>query len=225
MIFMAFPPLVLASRSPRRREMLAWLEIPFDVLDGSIDETPLAAEDPREHVLRIAAEKARFAGEEISDRWVILSADTVVVDGDTILGKPADEEDAVRMLTRLSGREHFVDTAFVIYNLGDRSEARGLCESRARMRMLTAEEILDYVRSGDPMDKAGAYAIQNPDFNPVPQFSGCMANVMGLPLCHLKRELIQKGAVIDADISLVCRERLGYDCPIWARVEAGEEIG
>ena len=225
MIFMFFPPIALASRSPRRREMLSWLGLVYESLDGSIDETPLPGEDPRGHVLRVAEEKALAAARELEGNWTIISADTVVVDEGTILGKPANAEDAARLLEKLNGREHFVDSGLIIYNLDDRSINKALCESRVQMRPITSEEILDYVSSGDPLDKAGAYAIQNRDFNPVPEFSGCMANVMGLPLCHLLRELKDRRVLIKKNPSEVCNEQLGYDCPIWERVLAGEEIG
>jgi predicted house-cleaning NTP pyrophosphatase (Maf/HAM1 superfamily) len=118
-----------------------------------------------------------------------------------------------------------VDTGLIIYNLDDRSINKVICESIVRMRYFTSEEILDYVSSGDPLDKAGAYAIQNRDFNPVPEFSGCMANVMGLPLCHLLRELKERRVLMRKNPPQVCKEQLGYDCPIWERVLAGEEIG
>jgi septum formation protein len=222
---MFFPPLALASRSPRRREMLSWLGLPFECLDGSINETPLPEEAPRAHVLRVAEEKARSAAREWEGTWTLISADTVVVDQGEILGKPADAGDAARMLEQLSGREHCVDTGLIIYNLDDGSITSTLCESRVRMRSLTAEEIMDYVRSGDPLDKAGAYAIQNRDFNPVPEFSGCMANVMGLPLCHLVRQLEDRRVLLKKNPPDVCKEHAGYDCPIWERVLAGEEIG
>ena len=225
MIFMFSPPIALASRSPRRREMLSWLGLAYESLDGSIDETPLPGEDPRGHVLRVAEEKALAAARELEGNWTIISADTVVVDEGTILGKPANAEDAARLLEKLNGREHFVDSGLIIYNLDDRSINKALCESRVQMRSITSEEILDYVSSGDPLDKAGAYAIQNRDFNPVPEFSGCMANVMGLPLCHLLRELKDRRVLIKKNPSEVCNEQLGYDCPIWERVLAGEEIG
>jgi len=205
--------------------MLSWLGLAFESLDGSIDETPLPGEDPRGHVLRVAEEKAQAAARELEGNWTIISADTVVVDEGTILGKPANAEDAARLLEKLSGREHFVDSGLIIYNLDDRSINKALCESRVQMRPITSEEILDYVSSGDPLDKACAYAIQNRDFNPVPEFSGCMANVMGLPLCHLLRELKDRRVLIKKNPSEVCNEQLGYDCPIWERVLAGEEIG
>ncbi len=225
MIFMFFPPLALASKSPRRREMLSWLGMPFESLDGSIDETPLQGEDPRGHALRVAEEKALAAARNLEGNWTIISADTIVVDGGDILGKPVNPEDAARMLEQLSGRQHFVDTGLIIYNLDDCNLSRALCQSNVRMRSLTSEEILDYVRSGDPLDKAGAYAIQNRDFNPVPEFSGCMANVMGLPLCHLLRELKDRKVLLKKNPPDICRAQLGYDCPIWEKVLAGEEIG
>jgi septum formation protein len=225
MISVVSPNLALASQSPRRREMLAWLGLPFETLDGSVDETPLNGEDPRGHVLRVAEAKARAVGARLGGNFTLISADTVVIDDGAIVGKPVDQADAVRILERLSGREHLVDTGYIIYNLNTHNLVKGLCESRVRMRSFTSEEILDYVRSGDPLDKAGAYAIQNRDFHPVPEFTGCMANVMGLPLCHLKRELNQQGIVIMKELAEVCRDHLKYDCIISERIQNGEEVG
>ena len=205
--------------------MLTWLGIPFETLDGGIDETPLTGEDPGAHVRRVAEEKALAAGRQLEGDWMVIAADTVVADGGEILGKPRDEADAARMLEQLSGREHAVQTGFILYNLKEGSLWKGTCESRVRMRSFSAEEILDYVRSGDPLDKAGAYAIQNRDFHPVTDFRGCMANVMGLPLCHLKRELIRAGIVLRAEPAQICRDQLDYGCSISARVLDGEEIG
>jgi septum formation protein len=205
--------------------MISWLGIPFERLDGSINESPLQGENPQEHVLRVAEEKARSATRELEGNWIVISADTVVVDKGLILGKPMDAEDAARMLEQLGGGVHSVDTGLIIYNLKDRSFNRVLCESQVRMRAFTAEEVLDYVRSGDPLDKAGAYAIQNRDFNPVQDFTGCMANVMGLPLCHLVRELRPLGIPLNLDLTGLCREKLAYDCPVSDQILAGENVG
>jgi septum formation protein len=175
--------------------------------------------------LRIAEAKARAAAQDLDGDSIVISADTVVVDRSEILGKPADTAHAEQILQRLSGHDHFVDTGFIFYHLSDRSMAKGLCESQVRMRSFTDNEIKTYVLSGDPLDKAGAYAIQNREFNPVPEFSGCLANVMGLPLCHLKRTFLEKGIDLPVDLITSCRGNLGYDCRISARILAGEEIG
>jgi septum formation protein len=222
---MVFPRIILASQSPRRRELLGWLGFPFETLDGSIDESPQPGEDARDHVLRIAEAKARAAAQDLDGDSIVISADTVVVDRGEILGKPADTAHAEQILQRLSGHDHFVDTGFIFYNLSNRSMAKGLCESRVRIRSLTDNEIITYVLSGDPFDKAGAYAIQNREFNPVPEFSGCQTNVMGLPLCHLKRIFLEKGIDLPVDLTTTCRENLGYNCRVSARILAGEEIG
>jgi len=222
---MVFPRLILASQSPRRRELFGWLGFPFETLDGSIDESPIPGEDAGYHVLRIAEAKAEAAAQGLDGDFIVVSADTVVVDRGEILGKPVDATHAEQILQRLSGHDHFVDTGFIFYNLSDRSMAKGLCESRVRMRSFSDQEIKTYVLSGDPLDKAGAYAIQNREFNPVPEFSGCMANVMGLPLCHLKRELIRQGIVLNADLVMTCKDQLGYDCRISTKILNGEDIG
>ena len=222
---MVFPRLILASQSPRRRELLDWLDIPFETLDGSIDERPLPGEGSRDHVLRIAETKASAASQDLDGDSIVISADTVVVDRGELLGKPADAAQAAQILQRLSGRDHFVDTGFIYYDLRTQSMAKGLCESQVRMRSLSDNEINTYVLSGDPLDKAGAYAIQNREFNPVPEFSGCLTNVMGLPLCHLKRTFLEQGIDLPIDLTTTCRENLGYDCRVSARILAGEEIG
>jgi septum formation protein len=222
---MVFPRLILASQSPRRRELLGWLGFPFETLDVSIDESPLPGEGARDHVLRIAEAKARSASKDLDGDFIVISADTVVVDRGEILGKPEDAAHAERILQRLSGHDHFVDTGFTFYNLSDHRMTKGLCESQVSMRLLTGKEIRTYVLSGDPLDKAGAYAIQNREFNLVPEFSGCMANVMGLPLCHLKRTYLKQGIDMPVDLTRTCRENLGYACRISARIFAGDDIG
>jgi septum formation protein len=222
---MVFPRLILASQSPRRRELLGWLGFPFETFDGSNDESPLPGEDACNHVLRIAEAKARGAAKILDGDSIVISADTVVVDRGEILGKPADAAHAEQILQRLNGHDHFVDTGFIFYNLSDRGMMKGFCESRVHMRSITGNEIKTYVLSGDPLDKAGAYAIQNREFNPVPEFSGCLTNVMGLPLCHLKRTFLEQGIDLPVDLTRTCRENLGYNCRISARILTGEEIG
>jgi septum formation protein len=191
---MVFPRLILASQSPRRRELLGWLGFPFETLDVSIDESSLPGEGARDHVLRIAEAKARSASKDLDGDFIVISADTVVVDRGEILGKPEDAAHAERILQRLSGHDHFVDTGFTFYNLSDHRMTKGLCESQVSMRL-------------------------------VPEFSGCMANVMGLPLCHLKRTYLKQGIDMPVDLTRTCRENLGYACRISARILAGDDIG
>jgi septum formation protein len=170
--------LVLASRSPRRSEILKQAGISFEVRPAAVDETPLTGETPRRHVERLAREKA-FAVEARPGE-IVLGADTIVVVEGRILGKPADAAEAARMLESLSGRMHEVMTG-VCLRQGDWSEAG--CEvTRVWFAPLTVEEIAAYVSSGEPMDKAGAYAIQGLASKFIPRIEGSYSNVVGLPV-------------------------------------------
>jgi len=219
------PQIVLASNSPRRREMLAWMELPFSTTAAEVDETPLPDEKPVDYVLRLAGEKARACERQASFGGIILAADTTVSDGDEIIGKPVDEEDAIRILKKLRNRTHLVHTAIVVGVPSRGMTRQELCSTEVRMRLYSDEELLAYVRSGDPLDKAGAYAIQNPEFDPVQKISGCYASVMGLPLCHFERALRRLGFGARNGVPYRCMRELAYTCPIFKRVLAGEDVG
>jgi septum formation protein len=173
--------LVLASQSPRRKELLAILGIPFEVIPASIDETPLPEETPEDFVARAAREKGAEVASRVSHS-VILSADTVVTIDGEILGKPADEDDAMRMLKKLSGREHLVYTAVTVINQDTEEMLDGLDRTRVLFNPLTDDDILDYLRRENVLDKAGAYAIQGYAGIFIPRIEGNYFNVMGLPL-------------------------------------------
>jgi septum formation protein len=173
--------LVLASESPRRRELLSILGLPFTVMPASIEETPEAGEDPAVFAARVAREKGAEVAARVSGS-VVISADTVVAVGGEILGKPADEEEAVRMLTRLSGRDHWVYTAVCIVNQAKRETLEGLDRTRVWFDALSGEQIRDYVRRENVLDKAGAYAIQGYAGVYIPKIEGNYFNVVGLPL-------------------------------------------
>jgi len=219
------PQIVLASNSPRRREMLAWMELPFSTTAAEVDETPLPDEKPADYVLRLAGEKARACERQASFGGIILAADTTVSDGDEIIGKPVDEEDAIRILKKLRNRTHLVHTAIMVGVPSRGMSRQDLCSTEVRMRPYSDEELLAYVRSGDPLDKAGAYAIQNPEFDPVLKISGCYASVMGLPLCHFERALRRLGFGARKGVPYRCMRELAYTCPIFKRVLAGEDVG
>ncbi len=173
--------LVLASQSPRRRELLGVLGIPFTVIHASVDETPSAGEDPKDYVIRVARDKATDAATRVSNS-VILSADTdVTIDGE-ILGKPATADDAVRMLKKLSGRCHSVYTAVCVINQTNRDRLEGVDQTKVWFDDLTDRQIREYIRREDVMDKAGAYAIQGYAGLFIPKIEGNYFNVMGLPL-------------------------------------------
>ncbi len=177
-------PLILASASPRRRELLAILGFDFSVVIPEIDETVFAGEQPRTFAERLASEKAHA----VDTDGVVIAADTIVVKNETILGKPADGEDARRMLQSLSGSSHKVITGVCI-----RDSARTVVFSvstRVAFRPLSNEEIYAYIETGEPMDKAGAYAIQAGAAHMVRSIEGSYTNVVGLPLCELHESLI-----------------------------------
>jgi septum formation protein len=197
--------LVLASASPRRRELLAQVGYAFQVRPAHIPEDPMPGEDPIVYVTRLAREKAEaiFRGMTVKDSTkarldgqalAVLGADTTVTLDNAILGKPENAEDAARMLRLLSGRTHRVITGVALVT----AEGTEVAAEATAVRFLTLyeEEILAYVASGEPMDKAGAYAIQGRAARWIPRIEGCYFNVMGLPLA-LVSSLLESSKVRD----------------------------
>jgi septum formation protein len=188
--------LVLASASPRRQELLRAAGIEFIVQPSNVDETLRAGEAPHEFAERLAREKALTVW-KVRPQDTILGADTIVVIGDSILGKPLDQNDAVRMLRRLSGREHRVITGIALasaqYSVpseNGRPLIRVASEITAViMSEISDAEIYDYVKTGEPMDKAGAYAIQGIASRWIPRIEGDYSNVVGLPIALVYRML------------------------------------
>jgi septum formation protein len=176
-------PLILASASPRRNELLATLGVDFRVVVPEIDETPLPHENPQTFAERMAVEKACAVAEE----GIIIAADTIVVKNDTILGKPTDAAHACEMLTALSGDTHEVITSVCVKN-AVRTEVFSV-STEVVFRSLEYTEIETYIDSGCPMDKAGAYAIQGGAAHMVRAIKGSYTNVVGLPLCELHETL------------------------------------
>jgi len=206
------PTLILASNSPRRRQLLALGGWEFNVDVANIDESVRAGESPRDYVERLAREKVCVITTRSPSAGIIVGADTtVVIDGD-ILGKPADADEARAMLTRLRGRVHQVFTGISALRVSDGELLSEVVTTSVPMRNYSDEEIERYILSGDPMDKAGAYGIQNPDFQPVANMEGCYASVMGLPLCSLARLLGQQGIIPRAEVAGNCQGTLAYDC-------------
>ena len=187
------PAVVLASASPRRRELLLTLGIDFTSATSSADEVIESSDPPATVAERLALVKAQAVAVSNSDKTVI-GADTIVVYGGAILGKPRDEAEAADMLRRLRGEWHEVITAVAVIS-GGRSIVDHV-STKVKMRSYTDDEIAAYVASGDPMDKAGAYAVQHPVFAPVESIDGCYLNVVGLPLCLLARMLRDSGISI-----------------------------
>jgi septum formation protein len=218
--------LYLASNSPRRRELLSITGLDYSLLPAQVDETPLAGEQGAAYVRRVADCKAMAALPQAGLHGVIIAADTAVVDGSGdrkagILGKPADREEASAMLRGLRGHTHRVFTAITILPSKDDTLRSDLCVTDVPMRDYSDEEIATYVASGDPLDKAGAYAIQHAGFHPVDQLYGCYANVMGLPLCHLLRNLLPLNIKPPVDVPKACQSAIGYDCPLYRVILKG----
>jgi MAF protein len=180
----------LASASPRRRLLLPLLGCPVEVKPTDTDERPLAGESGRELASRLALAKARVvASTNVGE--VTVGADTVVVLGDSQLGKPVDAAEARAMLRALRARAHTVITAFALVTA--ETTWQGAVETSVTMRTYSDAEIEAYIESGHPSDKAGAYAIQDLDFSPVASLAGCYLNVVGLPLCEVQRGLLLLG--------------------------------
>jgi len=203
--------LVLASASPRRRELLAALGLPFVIAVAEVDECQQPGELPAALVQRLSRAKASAVALRHPD-GVIVAADTVVVLDGAVLGKPADAEDAARMLRALRGRAHLVYSAVTALDATTGREATELCESRVWMRDYGDAEIGAYVATSDPLDKAGAYAIQHRGFAPVARIEGCYASVMGLPLGHLARALAAVGVRVEVDVAQACQAATGAEC-------------
>lgn len=190
------PQLYLASQSPRRRELLQQIGVTHEVLAVTVDETPHPGETAREYVVRVALEKAR-AGRALlapGHALPVLGADTSVVVADTVLGKPVDRADAIAMLTRLSGGTHAVLSAVAL--VGPGGEATRLSTSHVTFRTLTERECAAYWGTGEPADKAGAYAIQGLAAVFIARLEGSYSGVMGLPLYETAELLKESGITV-----------------------------
>jgi MAF protein len=203
------PQLILASRSPRRRDLLAHLGVPFQVVVPEVEENaaPASSGQPEELAEALALAKAEAVA-RAEKEGVVIAADTIVVDGDTILGKPANGAEAAEMLRRLKGREHRVITGLAVVHAGSGQRAASHVVTAVQMRDYSDAEIAAYVARGDPLDKAGAYAIQDEQFQPVASYDGCYCNVVGLPLKALVTLLRRAGL----DITLHSLQDLPPQC-------------
>lgn len=212
------PILILASASPRRQQLMTLIGWEFKVISVDIDESPLQGESPSDYVIRLATCKAWACGEQFRvtgdhTGCLIVAADTAVVDGGHILGKPVNETEAMCMLQRLRGRIHQVYTGTAVLS-SKKALLTDVCITDVPMRTYSEQEMSAYIASGDPLDKAGAYAIQHSLFHPVENLSGCYANVMGLPLCHIESALMKLGLQANKDVAQACQDYLGYCCPV-----------
>ena len=172
--------IILASSSPRRKELLAALGLGFEVIHPSSDETLSGNETPEDFVLRVSAEKASSVSRSLGEGVIVIGADTIVVVDGEILGKPSGPEEASSMLRKLSGKEHHVYTAFSIVRPKNEILHSEIVDTRVRVKPLAASEIEGYIKTGEPMDKAGAYGIQGIGSFMVTGIEGSYSNVVGL---------------------------------------------
>lgn len=223
--------LLLASASPRRRELIKLIGWPVETASADIDETPLDHEAAPDMALRLSLAKAQAVATSSiphpSSLLIIASDTTVALEGEP-LGKPIDAADARAMLRRLRDRVHQVHTAITLIGTApDRARAdraiSDLATSDVRLRAYSDRELEDYIAGGDPFDKAGAYAIQHSGFHPAENFTHCFANVMGLPLCHVTRSLRRLGLEPLNDVPTVCQAHLNYQCPVHQSILASNE--
>lgn len=185
--------LILASASARRAEILRNAGLPFAVLSSAVDETPVPGESPQDLVQRLATAKAELVAARAVGPAIVIAADTVVTLEGGILGKPRTTDDARQMLEKLSGRTHSVITGVTLIRLPD-AERREFVEiTQVHFTTLSKRDILRYLASGEPFDKAGAYAIQGMAGRFIPRIEGCYFNVVGLPLARLCRALAELG--------------------------------
>ena len=203
--------IILASASPRRWELLGLLGLPFVVRTADVDETPRPGETPEVLVARLSATKAAAAARGLKDGLVV-AADTVVALDGEVLGKPRDAGQAAEMLRRLRDRMHAVHSGVTVVDAASGRAAIHLSNTAVWMRGYSDAEIEAYVDGGDPLDKAGAYAIQHAGFRPVARIQGCFTGVVGLPLGALSDGLAHFGVTLPVDLAAVCREWTGYPC-------------
>lgn len=207
--------LILASGSPRRQQFLRELGLEFAVRVADIDETPHPAEAPLALAHRLAERKARAVAARLDAApfgYVIIAADTVVALGHQLLGKPADAAEATQMLTLLRNREHEVHTGVSVLAWPDNQQQTCVNTTRVQMRDYSDADLVAYVASGDPLDKAGAYAIQHPEFAPVCALHGCLSGVIGLPLGDLRTLLANVGITLTEPLPPICQRQANFVC-------------
>ncbi len=175
--------IVLASKSPRRKELLGLLDLEFQIITADIDETMDPSLPVTDEVARISYQKAAAVASKLDSDSIVISADTIVELGGTLMGKPKDQSDAARMLKSLSGKSHNVHTAVTVLN-GNRHETR-VVTTTVTFRNISDDEITAYIDTLEPMDKAGAYGIQGRASKFVSGIVGDYFNVVGLPVCEL----------------------------------------
>ncbi len=188
------PDLILASQSPRRKDLLEQAGIAFDVIPGNFDEDSVPLGEPESYAKVLAVEKAKQIADQYPDTWVI-GADTVVCIDDAVLGKPGSQQDARRMLNQLNGRTHQVVTGYALVHKYRLKIIAHAVRTDVRFKALSEKEIEWYIRTSEPFDKAGGYAIQGLGTFLVKEINGSYTNVVGLPVCEVIELLYQEGVM------------------------------
>jgi MAF protein len=210
---------ILASLSPRRRELLQLCGYPYDIKTVPVDESSVNHPDPVRNCVRTAQLKAQALANSLettqTPRSLIIAADTIVAVDGQMLGKPGDSDEAHQMLRLLRDRTHEVHTGVSVIELESGREVHGNHTAEVAMRFYSDKEIVDYIATGDPLDKAGAYAIQHPLFKPVAHLKGCFLGVMGLSICHLLQLLSRFDIPLIANMAALKKAHQQYQCPVY----------
>lgn len=196
--------LILASKSPRRQALIKLLELPYTIQTVEVDELSVSDPDPAQDAIVTALLKSRAVSAERT-HGLIIGSDTNVAIDDVVLGKPRDSAEVRQMLTFLRNRTHQVHTGIAIVDAQSGRELTNVSTNDVQMRNYSDAEIEAYIASGDPFDKAGAYAIQHEGFHPVAELSGCYAGVMGLSICLLSEMLSEFEVTIPTAVAKHCR--------------------
>ena len=207
--------LILASASPRRQQFLRDLGLTFTIQVADIDETPQPNEEPIGLARRLAETKARTVAQRLPQDGVpclVIAADTVVALGSTLLGKPQDDQEATAMLVLLRDKIHEVHSGVSVLDTTNGQQHTQVNTTQVRMRNYSDAEIAAYVATGDPLDKAGGYAIQHREFDPASSINGCLSGVMGLPLGDLRDLLATFGVQLPQPIEPACKRHNDFPC-------------
>ena len=218
--------IILASQSPRRQALIQLVGYSYRTIAANVDESSVTHPDPAVNVVETARLKARTIagqtgnGKAAGHDTLVVAADTTVALDGNMLGKPVDAAAARQMLQALRQRTHQVHTGLVVVDLAGKRDVSGVHTAVVTIRDYSEQEVKAYVASGDPLDKAGAYAIQHPTFRPVARLDGCYLGVMGLSVCHLLHCLIELDVPVAADLTDLQQAHQGYPCPIYEDVLA-----
>lgn len=211
--------LILASQSPRRRELIQLIGFPVQLMSADVDERSITDPDPATNVVQTAELKAHAILSHITpsprSRQIIVAADTTVALNGRMLGKPTDQAEAWQMLADLRGRMHQVHTGLTLIDVNSGQQVSGVNTAVVTMRPYTDEEIAAYIATGDPMDKAGAYAVQHPIFRPVAHLEGCYLGVVGLSVCHLAQTLCSLGVPFVGGETAVFQAHQRFPCSLF----------